>query len=520
MSFPGTSNGTIAYATGKFSQALSLVHTGYITFSSSPTNLGVTTGGTVTMWFNTSSSGGSLGLIGGTGVSGWNLQMTSSGYLQLSTQSNQANRTTSKAYNDGTWHFLVITLDIFNDIKIYVDGLYQIKLANNTTALNITWLGAASASNSFSFNGLIDDVAIYNYCIYNSNHVIPSVLTAASTPGLEALYRFENDLTDSNTGYTNVTPGTIYRTGVTATSNTITSVVPTGGTSPYTYQWQSAADSSGLPGTMSNIVGATSITLSHTGLTQATIYWYQLVITDNASNTITSSPIKATTKNPLNLVIGSMGDSIMEGYNLSSGQDAITLLCNQLANYNGTRTIEQINKSVIGKATSDFTTGGSLFPWALAAYKAYGVDIVVFMLGTNDSNATYNLSATTFNTNITAECGSLVSNGFKVVINFPPYPSDGRSGTQITLLQSYLPYIQALVAANPTTIFMGDYNYFNISEANSIAYPLASPLSLYQSDGLHPNITGAAIMAQACWFYPIGVIPGIIKITQSGSLNY
>lgn len=519
-SFPGTANGTAVYAAGKFSQALSDSHNFYVSFSSAPTNLSVTSGGTYAFWFNTSSSAGSLGLAYGSGVSAWSIQMTSSGYLSLSTQSNQATRVTSKAFNDGSWHYVALVLDIFNDIKLYVDGTYYIKVANNTTALTLTGIAAASASTSTSWSGLLDDFAVYNYDIYNSNNTPPTVLTAASTPGLVALYRFENDLTDSNTGYTNVTPGTIYRTFVSTTANTITTVAPTGGTGPYTYQWQSAPDNAGLPGTMTNITGAISSTLTKTGLTAGTIYWYQLVITDNASNSITSAPIKATTKSTGVLVLGFIGDSITEGYNLSSGQDAATLLCNQLSNYNGTRTVDQVNKAQIGKATSDFTTGGSLFPWALAAFKAYGVDIVCYMFGTNDSNSTYNIPASTFNTNITSECGSFVSNGFKVVINFPPYPNDGRSGTQISLLQSYLPFEQALAAANVGNIYMGDINYYNISQANSVLYPAASSLSFYQSDGLHPNVTGAAVLAQACWFYTIGVVPGIIKIVQSGSLNY
>jgi lysophospholipase L1-like esterase len=515
--YPGTVNGTLGYASGKFGTALNCTHLGWVSFSTAPPAFQVSTGYTMSLWFNTTYNG-LAGLAGGTGT--WSLQEVTGGYIQIAAMGNGAIRQTSKPYNDGVWHYCAVVLDTFNDFQLYIDGIYQCQVANNGTSMVITWLATTGASTTFAWSGLIDDLAIYNYDIYTSNHTAPLAQTGASTAGLVALYRFENDLTDSNTGYINVTPGTPYRTFVSNTANTITSVTPTLGTSPYTYQWQSAPDVSGLPGTFTNISGATSIILTQTGLTTNTVYWYQLVVTDAGSVSINGPPIRAVTKSSSIIVIGAIGDSITEGYNLSSNQDAVTMLCNQFGNYNGSRVVQQINKSIIGKATSDFLIANNNYKWALAAFKAYGVDIVTVMLGTNDSNSTDNISASSYNTNLSQFVNDLVSNGFKVVVNFPPCPNDGRSGTQITLLQSYLPYIQTLCASNPSNIIQGDINAFGIFQTNAGLYTNGSAASFYQADGLHPNVQGAALLGQCLWFYPIGVVPGIVKIAQAGSLNY
>jgi len=80
----------------------------------------------------------------------------------------------------------------------------------------------------------------------------------------------------------------------TSSGNTIATVTATdasGGTSPYTYQWQrSTTSGSGF----SNVSGATSLTLNDTGLTNGTTYYYRLVYTDSAAATATSNETSAT----------------------------------------------------------------------------------------------------------------------------------------------------------------------------------------------------------------------------------
>lgn len=85
----------------------------------------------------------------------------------------------------------------------------------------------------------------------------------------------------------------------TTTASFTSSAAASGGTSPYSYQWERAPDSSGSPGTYSSISGATSATLSDTGLTASTTYWYRRKATDSAGSPATAySNAVSITTNP------------------------------------------------------------------------------------------------------------------------------------------------------------------------------------------------------------------------------
>lgn len=79
----------------------------------------------------------------------------------------------------------------------------------------------------------------------------------------------------------------------------VTATAASGGTSPYTYQWERSTSS----GTgYSNVSGATSLSLTDTGLTNGTTYYYRIKSTDSAgspatvtSNEISSAPFVSTT---------------------------------------------------------------------------------------------------------------------------------------------------------------------------------------------------------------------------------
>jgi hypothetical protein len=78
-----------------------------------------------------------------------------------------------------------------------------------------------------------------------------------------------------------------------SSSPTAISVIATaasGGSTPYTYQWQrSTTSGSGF----SNLGGATSLSLSDSTASAGTLYYYRVVVTDNASATANSNEVSA-----------------------------------------------------------------------------------------------------------------------------------------------------------------------------------------------------------------------------------
>jgi hypothetical protein len=84
-------------------------------------------------------------------------------------------------------------------------------------------------------------------------------------------------------------PGTISSIGQTPTTVVLSSEAPIGGISPYTYQWYRSTDSGFTPGLGNILSGQTSLTLSDTGLTPSTNYYYKLRVTDSNSVIVDSS---------------------------------------------------------------------------------------------------------------------------------------------------------------------------------------------------------------------------------------
>lgn len=92
------------------------------------------------------------------------------------------------------------------------------------------------------------------------------------------------------------TAGALTQVTVSSTSDVLSSAVATGGTGPYTYQWYRQTSSSTItPGSGNIIAGATSLTLSDSGLTPGTVYYYCVVATDSGSVTGQSATLTVTT---------------------------------------------------------------------------------------------------------------------------------------------------------------------------------------------------------------------------------
>lgn len=77
------------------------------------------------------------------------------------------------------------------------------------------------------------------------------------------------------------------------------SAVATGGTGPYTYQWYRSTTSGFTPGGGNIISGATSLSLTNSGLVPNTQYYYKVVATDSLAATAESAQLSVVTSNSL-----------------------------------------------------------------------------------------------------------------------------------------------------------------------------------------------------------------------------
>lgn len=95
-----------------------------------------------------------------------------------------------------------------------------------------------------------------------------------------------------------LTAGALSQVSVSDIAASLASAAATGGTTPYTYQWYRAVSGATFtPGGGNILTGKTALTLSDTGLTPGTIYFYRVVTVDTASgtpNTVTSTGLAVT----------------------------------------------------------------------------------------------------------------------------------------------------------------------------------------------------------------------------------
>lgn len=170
-----------------------------------------------------------------------------------------------------TWYHIVCWHDSVNNlIGISVNNGTPNTTSTSAGVNNGTGtfqIGAMSFANVY-WDGLIDECSFWK-----------RVLTADERT---ALYNGGNGL-----AYAAWTPvaGAVVESALTATSVTLTADAPSGGVSPYTYQWYRSTTQGFTPSGANDIAGATSLTLNDTGLTPGTTYYYVLRVTDSLSQT-------------------------------------------------------------------------------------------------------------------------------------------------------------------------------------------------------------------------------------------
>ena len=88
--------------------------------------------------------------------------------------------------------------------------------------------------------------------------------------------------------------GALSKVLVGQTTAQLSSAVATGGTGPYTYQWYRSTTTGFTPGAGNIISGATSLSLSDSGLIGGTSYYYVVVATDTGNSNVTANSSQLT----------------------------------------------------------------------------------------------------------------------------------------------------------------------------------------------------------------------------------
>lgn len=143
----------------------------------------------------------------------------------------------------------------------------------------------------------------------------------------------------------------------------------------------------------------------------------------------------------------------------------------------GAVTVTGVNQGVPGSTSANWAPGGSNLTAALAAGATAGSRIAHIMLGTNDSGTP--VSQADYRAHMEALCGELVTDGYIVVLSYPPYAPD-----HITAVTSYCRAIDSMV--DNFHIFQGD------TQAQSYFHDNPGQL---QSDNIHPTQTGSDALA-------------------------
>ena len=171
----GTPAGTITYATGKYNQAVSLITTNGIAFSSLNTFFNVKRTYSVSLWFKTTSTIAQNGvLFGSYNPANINVYLLINGG-QIRNLTRYSNATTtvysnSGSLNDNVWHNAVLTNNVSTlTQKLYIDGVLNdtVTISSNSH----TGTGAETGMGSNYSVSLVDQTRLYDY-VLDSDQVL------------------------------------------------------------------------------------------------------------------------------------------------------------------------------------------------------------------------------------------------------------------------------------------------------------------------------------------------------------
>lgn len=250
----------------------------------------------------------------------------------------------------------------------------------------------------------------------------------------------------------------------------------TGGTPPYTYQWQRSDD--GADGTWADLAGETgaSLTDDDAGLVAGTTYWWRVEVTDNAATVAYSPPVPGRLW-LAPMAIGFIGDS------LTAATLAPTEMVARLNEQLECVVTEESNEAAGGLRSENWIPGaaGDLLADAITQFTSDGCTHVHYMIGNNDATHSGDPPTTPgdFQDNLQDTCDELVSEGFKVILSGPSFNALLQPGNEhAQALVDYLVVIPNV--CDGVNVFLGDLE---------AVYYFARHQDLL-SDGEHMTSTG------------------------------
>lgn len=216
--------------------------------------------------------------------------------------------------------------------------------------------------------------------------------------------------------------GTLTQGTISLGSINISALASSGGTSPYTYQWYRSNTSGFTPSSSNLLTGQTNLNLADTTAIADTLYFYKLITTDSAGNTVISAQVAGYSLSS-QLKIGFIGDSITAAYS------CVTKTQLRLAEVVNLRNVLVYNAGVSGSRTDNWLPSGTDLTNALQNFNTnLGTPStsnpvwISIMLGVNDVRVSPpGNSPATYLSHMTTIVNYLVSLGYKIILNAPPY---------------------------------------------------------------------------------------------------
>lgn len=278
------------------------------------------------------------------------------------------------------------------------------------------------------------------------------------------------------------TAGSVSNTATGLTTATVVAVAPTGGTSPYTYQWHRSTSSGFTPSGGTVVSGATSLTLNDTGLTRGTTYYYKCVQTDSAASSVTTSQVAVTAKTR---------QLVAAGNSQTAGANGATSWATTLATYLGS-SWQIDNTAVSGQTTRNISTN---YASQIGNYYSASNDLNVAVIQEVMNDLYFGQTGSQAYTNLKALCQSARTTGFKVLVILSQPDRNDFPGSS-TIADPKRTNYQAAYSAF-LTLFLADWYTFCDGFVNPFrdSRIVVDDTTYIQTDDVHWTTTTETLIA-------------------------